>query len=165
MQKVKTAPKCLKPKHQQQKKETALLKCLISNVVKDTVDNYVTHLDPMSVDNDIVNFAINNELRECNEYRLEHLNAEEVECLKKVLYEYRDIQYKEGENLTFTSTIKHVIQTQHEDPVYRKPYKYPQSVDQEVNKQIKEMIEQGIVLLFGWSPRRKMPLGNRNSGW
>jgi len=74
----------------------------------------------MSVDNDIVNFAINNELRECNEYRLEHLNVEEVECLKKVLYEYRDIQCKEGENLTFTSTIKHVIQTQHEDPVYRK---------------------------------------------
>jgi len=59
----------------------------------------------------IVNFAINNELRECNEYRLEHLNVEEVECLKKVLCEYRDIQYKEAENLTFTSTIKHVIQT------------------------------------------------------
>jgi len=41
----------------------------------------------MSVDNDTVNFAINNELREC----IEHLNVEEVECLKKVLYEYRDI--------------------------------------------------------------------------
>jgi len=52
------------------------------------VDNDVTLLDPMSVDNDIVNFAINNELRECNEYRLEHLNVEEVECLKEVLYEY-----------------------------------------------------------------------------
>ncbi|KAH8237153.1 hypothetical protein KR038_005529, partial [Drosophila bunnanda] len=62
-----------------------------------------------------------------------------------VLYKYRDIQYRERENLTFTSTIKHVIQTQHEDPAYRKPYKYPQSVDQEVNKQIKEMIEQGII--------------------
>jgi len=47
--------------------------------------------------------------------------------------------------LTFTSTIKHVIQTQHEDPVYRKPYKYPRSVDQEVNKQINELTEQGIV--------------------
>jgi len=109
MQKVKTAPKCLKPKHQQQKKETALPKCLISNVVKDTMDNDVTHPYLMSVDNDIVIFAINNELRECNEYRLEHLNVEEVECLKKVLYEYRDIQYNEGGNLTITSTIKHVI--------------------------------------------------------
>jgi len=41
----------------------------------------------MSVDNDIVNYAINNELRECNEYRLEHLNVEKIVCLKKVLYE------------------------------------------------------------------------------
>jgi len=46
----------------------------------------------MSVDNDIVNFAINNEFCECNKYRLEHLNVEENECLKKVLYEYRDVQ-------------------------------------------------------------------------
>jgi len=41
--------------------------------------------------------------------------------------------------LTFTCTIKNVIQTQHEDPVYKKPYKYPQCIDQEVIKQIKEM--------------------------
>jgi len=33
MQNVKTAPKCLKPRHQQQKNETALRKCLPSKVV------------------------------------------------------------------------------------------------------------------------------------
>jgi len=78
MQKVKTAPKCLKPKHQQQKKETALPKYFTSKVVGDPVDNDETHLNPMSVDIDIVNFAINNELRECNKYRLEHINVEET---------------------------------------------------------------------------------------
>lgn len=91
------------------------------------------------------NFAIEDELKECNEFRLEHLNREEVEKLKKVLHEFRDIQYREGENLTFTSTIKHSIQTKHEDPLYKRPYKYPQAYDQEVNKQINEMIEQGII--------------------
>jgi len=51
------------------------------------------------------------------------LNEEEKENLKEVLFEYNDIPYK-GENSTFTSTFKHSIQTKHEDPVYRKPYKY-----------------------------------------
>jgi len=61
------------------------------------------------------------------------------------LFEYNDIQYKEGENLTFTSTIRHSIQTKHEDPIYRKPYKYPQTFDEEVNKQINEIIEQRTI--------------------
>jgi len=75
---------------------------------------------PLSKDQSF-NFAINNELKECNEYRLEHLNEEEKENLKRILFEYNDIEYKEGENLTFTSTIRHSIQTKHEVPVYRKP--------------------------------------------
>jgi len=86
---------------------------------------------PLSKDQSLV-FAINNELKECNEYRLEHLNKEEKDNLKKFLFEYNDIQYK-CENLSFTYTIKHLIQTKHEDPIYRKPYKYPQTFD-EANK-------------------------------
>lgn len=52
---------------------------------------------------------------------------------------------RKGENLTFTSTIKHKIITKHEDPIYKHPYRYPQILDDEVNKQIKEMLEQGII--------------------
>jgi len=73
------------------------------------------------------------------------LNEEEKGSLKKVLFEYNDIQYREGDILTFASTIKHSIQTKHVDPVYKKPYKYPQTFDEEVNKQINEMIGQGII--------------------
>jgi len=79
---------------------------------------------------------------------IRNLSEEEKENLKQVLFEYNDIRYKEGENLTFTSTIKHSTQTKHEDPVYRKPYKYPQTFDEEVNKQINEMILLKISLLF-----------------
>jgi len=41
----------------------------------------------------------------------EHLNEEEMENLKRGLFEYNDIQYKEGENLTFTSTIRQEIKS------------------------------------------------------
>jgi len=79
-----------------------------NDIVKDKIEEDKTALEclipPYSKDQSF-NFAINNELKECNEYRLEHLNEEEKENLKRVLFEYNDIQYKEGENLTFTSTI------------------------------------------------------------
>jgi len=52
------------------------------------------------------NFAIENELTENNQFRLKHLNYEERNKLTKILFEFNDIQYKESENLTFTSTIK-----------------------------------------------------------
>jgi len=83
-----------------------------------------------------------NELLESNQFRLEHLNEEEKSKLTKILHEFRDIQYKESENLTFTSTIKHVIQTKHEDAIYKRPYKYSQAYDEEVEIQMKEMIKQ-----------------------
>lgn len=111
------------------KNEDSSIECLDSPVIKD---------NPF-------NFSIQNELKETNEFRLEDLNEEEKQSLKKVLFEFRDIQYRESDNLTFTSTIKHVIQTRNENPVYKKPYKYPQAYDQEVDTQIKDMIKQGII--------------------
>jgi len=103
--KDKTAAKCLSPPSSEKKieEDKTASECLNP---------------PLSKDQSF-NFAVNNELKECIEYRLEHLNDEEKENLKKVLFEYIDIQYKKGKNFTFTSTIKHSIQTKHEDP-----YKY-----------------------------------------
>jgi len=62
----------------------------------------------------------------------------EEENLKKVLFEYNDIQYKEGLNLTFMITIKHSIQKIHEDPVYRNHTSILKIFDEKVNKQINE---------------------------
>lgn len=38
-----------------------------------------------------------NELKESNEFRLEHLNTKERKQLSHVMLEYADIQFKEGE--------------------------------------------------------------------
>jgi len=104
-------------------KDKTAVKCRSPPSVKKKIERDKTasesHNPPLSKDQSF-NFDINKELKEYNEYRLEHLNEEEKENLKRVLFEYNDIQYKEGENLTFTSTIRNSIQTKHEDPVYRK---------------------------------------------
>lgn len=87
-QKDKTAlAKCLKRKLKaklksksnpnKQKEETASIKCPTPRIKVDTAKKNTKHLYPKSIDDDIVNFPIYNELREYNEYRLEHV--EEVE--------------------------------------------------------------------------------------
>jgi len=76
--KDKTTVKCLKPPSFEKKieEDKTASECLNP---------------PLSKDQSL-NFTINNELKECNEYRLKHLNEEEKENLKNVLFEYNNIQ-------------------------------------------------------------------------
>jgi len=77
-------------------------------------------------------------------YRLEHLNNEEKQRLCALLQKYHDIQYHEGDKLTFTNQTKHTINTKHNLPLYSK-YSYPQAYEQEVESQIQDMLNQGII--------------------
>lgn len=80
-----------------------------------------------------------------NLFRLEHLNVEEKLKLTNLLTKYQDIQFREGDTLTFTNQEKHIINTTHNIPVYSKVYSFQQTYEKEVEKQIQEMLEQGII--------------------
>lgn len=77
--------------------------------------------------------------------RTNHLNDEERINLEMLCAKYADIFYLEGENLTFNNKIKHSIKTTDEIPVHTKSYRYPFIHRQEVQDQIKKMLEQGII--------------------
>ncbi|XP_063891879.1 retrovirus-related Pol polyprotein from transposon 297 [Helicoverpa armigera] len=77
--------------------------------------------------------------------RIDHLNAEEAINLTKLCAEYSDVFYLEDEPLTFTNRIKHSINTTDELPVYSKTYRYPYIHREEVQRQIKKMLDQGII--------------------
>lgn len=77
-----------------------------------------------------------------NLFRLDHLNSEEKTTLKNALKKFDDVFYHENDSLTFTNQIKHKIRTKHEDPIYTKSYRYPVKYKNEVDKQIKEMLDQ-----------------------
>jgi len=62
-----------------------------------------------------------------------------------VINSYQDIFYQEGTDLTFTNEIKHKIHTTNDIPIYSKLYRYPEIHKKEVNTQIQEMLEQGII--------------------
>lgn len=77
--------------------------------------------------------------------RTNHLNDEEKANLLTLCKEYADIFYLDDEPLTFTNQIKHRIKTTDEIPVHSKTYRYPFIHRDEVNSQIKKMLEQGII--------------------
>jgi len=91
----------------------------------------------------INSFGIKRELYE--QLRLEHLNEEERKQLLNVIKKYQQSFYIKGEKLTFSSVIKHKIQTHNELPIHSKSYRYPYVHKQEVQKQIEQLLDQNII--------------------
>lgn len=76
---------------------------------------------------------------------LDHINSEERKEIVQLLRDYKELFYKDGDQLTFTHEINHEIITNTSNPVYSKIYRYPKVHELEINRQINEMLEQGII--------------------
>lgn len=77
--------------------------------------------------------------------RLDHLNSEESKAIRILVQNHGDVFYHKGDDLTFTNEIKHKIHTGLSGPIYSKTYRYPVIHTEEVEKQMNEMLEQGII--------------------
>lgn len=78
--------------------------------------------------------------------RVQHLTPAQQIVITRVCNEYRDIFYLPGDKLTATDTIQHEIPLLHNTPpVHVKPYRIPQAQKEEVDRQVKKMLEEGIV--------------------
>ena len=78
-------------------------------------------------------------------FRLDHLNNEERPLIQDLLSKFNDIFFKEGDNLSFTNQVKHRIITKTEEPVYSKLYRYPYRYKEEIDRQVNELLAQGII--------------------
>lgn len=77
--------------------------------------------------------------------RRDHLNIEECESLDKIISNYSDIFYTEGDKLTFTNHTKHSIPTTSEIPINTKTYRFPYVHQQEVKAQVDKMLNENII--------------------
>lgn len=77
--------------------------------------------------------------------RNDHMNAEETKILSETINKYREILYDENSKLTFTHKIKHRIRTADNIPIHTKSYKYPQIFENEVQEQVRKMLNDGII--------------------
>lgn len=124
--------------------------CTIHNPTQQTFDLYTK---PTFMEEFTENYTIGSNLNNFsssqkfsfNLIRSDHLNEEEKFKLEALLEEYNGIFHLEGQHLSFTNQIKHVIRTHDEAPVYTRSYRYPEVHRKEVQKQITKMLEEGII--------------------
>lgn len=77
--------------------------------------------------------------------RTAHLSNMERDELFQTIIENESVLLKPNEKLTATSAIKHKIDTTDNQPIYTKSYRYPHTFKKDVEDQIKELFENGII--------------------
>ncbi|CAK9832809.1 Retrovirus-related Pol polyprotein from transposon 297 [Anthophora retusa] len=76
---------------------------------------------------------------------IDHLNPEEYEHVKCLIAEHSDIFHIPGEYLGKTSAVTHKIPTTDQRPIHVKQYRYPPIHKEEIDRQMKELLESDIV--------------------
>ena len=77
--------------------------------------------------------------------KMNHMNEKEKTAISNLVQKFSDIFSYEHQPLTHTDAIQHNIQTKHELPVYSRNYRFPEIYRKEVDRQVQEMLDQGIV--------------------
>lgn len=77
--------------------------------------------------------------------KLDHLNSEERSLTTKLILDFKDLFYREGDVLSATCQVEHEIITTIDKPLHTKIYRYPQIYELEIQKQIKDMLRQNII--------------------
>lgn len=122
---------------------------LLKNIVKtiDFVNKKVILINNVALDiySEKSNTVDCFELSQERTINLDHLNLEEREGLQKILSEYQNLIYKDGDQLTNTHSVTHEIRTNTDQQIHAKLYRLPPKHEEEVRKQVDEMERQGIV--------------------
>jgi hypothetical protein len=75
-----------------------------------------------------------------------HLNEEENKLLREIRFEYQDVFYLPGDKLSCTNAAKHTIQLEPGvTPINTRPYRLPESQKEDRDRQVKQLVEDGIV--------------------
>jgi len=77
--------------------------------------------------------------------RLDHLNHEEAHHVQNLIAKYSDIFHLPGDKLGYTNAMKHNITTVDEQPVNTKQYRFPPIHKDEIDKQVKQLLENDVI--------------------
>lgn len=79
------------------------------------------------------------------ENRLSHLNYQQKTALDNIVHKCPKLFSEPDEKLTYTTSIIGEIRTITNEPVYSKSYSYPMCLKEEIDNQIKELLQNGII--------------------
>jgi hypothetical protein len=78
--------------------------------------------------------------------RMELLNPEEKESLKKLCFDYQDLFYLPGDRLNCTNAVKHTIDlVPGTAAIHTRPYRLPETQKQEADRQVHKLLQEGII--------------------
>lgn len=80
-----------------------------------------------------------------NLFRTTHLSPEEETKLKSILQANKEVFHEPNSKLTCATKIECSINTTDDLPVHQRVYPYPAAYAEEVNKQIKKLLDDGII--------------------
>lgn len=86
--------------------------------------------------------------------RLKHLEGQEISDLVPILEEYAEIFHDPERSLSCATNVKCDIRTTDDLPIYQKSYPYPMAYKEEVDKQIKKLLNDGVIRpsRSAWNP-------------
>ena len=73
------------------------------------------------------------------------LTNEQRQALVQLIFRYRHLIAENPKGPTFTTTVEHVIETGTHPPIKQRPYRLAQSTAEKASKEVKEMLENGII--------------------
>ena len=76
---------------------------------------------------------------------LKHVNDTDKESVRRLLTEFLDIFYLEGQKSKAVSIVEHEIPTTDNFPIRSKQFRHPPSAKKEGEKLIKEQLMQGVI--------------------
>lgn len=77
--------------------------------------------------------------------RLQHLNEEESDHVHTLVTRYGDIFRAPSDKLAYTNVVKHRVPTTDEMPIHTKQYRFPAIHKEEINKQIKDLLDNEVI--------------------
>lgn len=77
--------------------------------------------------------------------KLDHLNNLQRNKINNIVKKVPNLFTEPDEKLTFTTVVKGEIRTTSETPVYSKFYPYPMALKDEVEKQVRQLLNDGII--------------------
>lgn len=77
--------------------------------------------------------------------RTDHLTQQQKDKLQEVIGQHKSLFSEPNENLTYTTAVVADIRTVTNEPIYSRYYPYPVQLKDEVEKQIQDLLKQGII--------------------
>ena len=78
--------------------------------------------------------------------RADHLNSEEKKSIHELCFDYQDVFFLPGDKSSCTNAARHAIQLEPGvTPINTRPYRLPESQREEIDRQVKQLLEDGII--------------------